>query len=76
MQESSTHPPRPSLRPVTDQPVGGDELGEAEAEVEAVERALGRLDDGTYGTCEVCGEAIDAARLASEPATRTCAAHG
>jgi len=60
---------------VSDQPVSGDELDAAEADVEAVERALGRLDDGSYGTCEVCAGPIDAERLAAEPATRTCAEH-
>ena len=55
--------------------MSSDELDAAEADVEAVERALGRLDDGTYGTCEVCGGAIGADRLTDEPATRTCAEH-
>ena len=59
----------------SDQPVSSDDLDAAEADVEAVDRALERLDEGTYGTCEVCGEPIGADRLADEPATRTCAAH-
>ena len=37
-----------------------------------VERALARLDDGTYGTCEVCGGAIEEVRLADSPATARC----
>ena len=60
---------------MTDRPVSSEELDAAEADVEAVERALGRLDDGTYSTCEVCSAPIDAERLAAEPATRTCAEH-
>jgi RNA polymerase-binding transcription factor DksA len=40
-----------------------------------VEAALGRLDDGTYGTCEVCGKAVSAARLEAMPATRFCIDH-
>jgi len=34
------------------------DLEGAERDVEDVERALERLDEGTYGTCEVCGEPI------------------
>jgi RNA polymerase-binding transcription factor DksA len=40
-----------------------------------VERALARLDDGTYGTCEVCGGEIGDERLAELPATRFCIQH-
>ena len=53
-----------------------DELDTAEAELGAVEHALDRLDDGTYGTCEVCGEPLGDDRLAADPAARTCARHG
>ncbi len=47
-------------------------LEELETELHDVEHALHRLDDGTYGTCEVCGEAIGEARLEAAPATRVC----
>jgi RNA polymerase-binding transcription factor DksA len=40
-----------------------------------VERALGKLDDGTYGTCEECGQPIAEARLEAMPATRYCVQH-
>jgi RNA polymerase-binding transcription factor DksA len=40
-----------------------------------VERALRKLDDGTYGSCEVCGEAIAPARLEAMPASRYCVQH-
>ena len=50
-------------------------LTEVERELAEVERALGRLDAGTYGTCEVCGGAIDDERLAAHPATPRCAEH-
>ena len=40
-----------------------------------VTSALGRLDDGTYGRCEVCGAEIAAARLEAMPATRYCIDH-
>lgn len=44
-------------------------------ELEEVERALGKLDAGTYGTCEVCGEQIAPPRLEAMPATRYCIQH-
>ena len=50
-------------------------LTKVEGELADVERALSRLDDGTYGTCEICGAPIDDERLAAEPATPFCAEH-
>ena|SRR2546425_10027051 len=38
----------------------------------AVERALHKLDEGTYGLCEGCGKPIGEARLEAMPATRFC----
>ena len=37
-----------------------------------VDAALARRRAGTYGSCEVCGGAIPAERLAARPAARTC----
>lgn len=37
-----------------------------------VERALQRMDEGTYGICRVCGDPIDRARLEAIPWARTC----
>lgn len=37
--------------------------------------ALSRIEKGTYGTCEVCGSAIEEARLNANPAARTCKTH-
>ena len=58
------------------------ERGEAEAlagklkdTLEEVAAAIVRLDDGTYGECEVCGVAINPARLEAMPATRFCIDH-
>jgi DnaK suppressor protein len=58
------------------------EQGEAHAlaaqlrdQLDDVEHALSRLDEGTYGTCEVCGEPIGDARLEVMPATRFCIQH-
>jgi DnaK suppressor protein len=37
-----------------------------------VDDALSRMDAGTYGVCEGCGQPIDAARLLARPFARTC----
>lgn len=37
-----------------------------------VDRALHRLDAGTYGFCEACGRPIPKARLEARPAARFC----
>ena len=50
-------------------------LEQVEAELADVEHALRRLDDGTYGTCEVCGRVIPDERLEAMPATRLCLEH-
>lgn len=40
-----------------------------------VEQALARMDDGTYGTCEVGDEPIPLARLEAVPTARVCIDH-
>lgn len=37
-----------------------------------IEEALGRMDAGTYGVCEDCGEDIAPARLFANPTARLC----
>src|SRR4051812_49743145 len=43
-----------------------------EATLERTERALAKLDDGTYGLCDVCGQPIAPKRLAAMPDAVTC----
>jgi RNA polymerase-binding protein DksA len=40
--------------------------------IDQITRALGRIDDGSYGTCERCGRPIDAARLKALPHALLC----
>ena len=49
--------------------------GQLRTELDEVERALAKLDDGTYGKCETCGESIVPARLEAMPAARFCIDH-
>ena len=37
-----------------------------------VEQALGRIQDGTFGECESCEEAIDPRRLMARPTANLC----
>lgn len=48
---------------------------ELEARHKDVEDALEKMDAGTYGMCEECGEPILFDRLEANPAARTCIAH-
>ncbi len=50
-------------------------LEQVEAELADVERALTRLDDGTYGQCDACRQPIADERLAVVPAARFCIKH-
>lgn len=43
-----------------------------ESRLERVERAQEKLADGTYGTCDVCGEPIDPRRLRAAPESTVC----
>ena len=45
------------------------------AQLDDVQLALGKLDAGTYGRCEVCDEPIGDERLAVMPAARCCMVH-
>ena len=49
-------------------------LAHATAELAQIVQALRRLDDGTYGLCEDCGEPVDTRRLRALPATPYCTA--
>jgi DnaK suppressor protein len=47
----------------------------AEQHLSAIDAALKRIDDGTYGTCRVGGEEIPAERLEAIPWTAVCINH-
>lgn len=68
-----------------DYTVAADRIAEFETNVEIsaelelrlldVVNALAKIEDGTYGICEVSGEPIEEARLHANPAARTCIEH-
>jgi DnaK suppressor protein len=45
-----------------------------EAELERTERALAKLDEGSYGRCDACGEPIAPRRLEAMPDSIHCVA--
>jgi DnaK suppressor protein len=47
----------------------------AEQVLKQIDRALGRIDEGTYGACEVCGKEIPAERLEARPWATLCIDH-
>lgn len=49
-------------------------LARARDVLRRIDAALQRMDEGTYGTCERCGEVIDAERLAALPYASRCVA--
>nr|WP_241155305.1 TraR/DksA C4-type zinc finger protein [Brachybacterium sp. EE-P12] len=50
-------------------------LAGAERRLEDLDAAELRLEEGTYGVCEVCGRRIPLARLEVRPTARTCVDH-
>ncbi|MCG2584436.1 TraR/DksA family transcriptional regulator [Massilia sp. TS11] len=42
------------------------------AQIRSLRQALQRIDEGEYGDCEQCGQAIGFSRLAARPDARLC----
>jgi len=47
-------------------------LEQAQGRLAELDQALARLAEGSYGSCERCGQPIAPDRLAARPAARTC----
>jgi hypothetical protein len=68
-------PPRRPLRSGSVSDEAGDiaaALARIEICLDDIEGVLGRLGDGSYGSCSSCGHEIGGERLLAEPATRLC----
>jgi RNA polymerase-binding transcription factor DksA len=50
-------------------------LAALETQYNDIQRALQKIEKGTYGICEISGEEIEEARLNANPAARTSMAH-
>lgn len=47
-----------------------------ESELRAIDDALGRIDEGVYGSCIVCGNEMSKDRLEALPFAKSCVQHG
>ncbi len=47
-------------------------IRQAERHLDEIDAALARVEDGSYGVCEVCGAPIPEPRLRARPVARTC----
>jgi RNA polymerase-binding transcription factor DksA len=50
-------------------------MAELENRYRSIIHALQKLENGTYGICEISGEQIEERRLIANPAARTCVHH-
>jgi DnaK suppressor protein len=48
--------------------------GQRAAEAQLLRQALARIEDGSYGECEECGQPIGVSRLLARPEARLCIA--
>ncbi len=62
-------------RPEPRDDAGRAELDRIEAELGEVNGAMVRLDDGSYGTCTVCGSVLADDVLEAVPTARSCPDH-
>lgn len=46
-----------------------------EQDLQRIEGALARIENGSYGVCEICGKAISEERLMVMPSATTCVHH-
>lgn len=51
------------------------EIARARTVIDQVEAAIARIEQGTYGKCESCGQDIDEAVLDVDPLARSCKCH-
>ncbi len=50
-------------------------LSALEIQYRDIKRALQKINEGNFGTCEVCGAQIEENRLNFKPTARTCSIH-
>ena len=51
------------------------EIDEIQIHWKNIKRALTKIEEGTYGVCEISNEPIEEDRLEVNPSARTCKAH-
>ncbi len=51
------------------------DLDRVETELTGIDQAMTRLDDATFGTCQLCQARLDDELLAADPLASRCADH-
>ena len=51
-------------------------LGQLDSQLNEVKAALDRIENGTYGICEKCGQPMEKERLEANPSARVSIKHG
>lgn len=51
------------------------EIEEIQIHWDAIKKALEKIENGTFGICEICNEPIEEERLQVHASARTCVAH-
>ena len=74
MDESATEPDELADRQ-EEYEENKDEIDTIEKHWHNIKRALGKIEDGSYGICEISGEEIEEDRLEANPSARTCKMH-
>lgn len=60
---------------VDDAQINNALVNDLEVRYNNVKKALQKIEDNTYGTCDVCGYKINEERLEANPSARTCQKH-
>ena len=60
---------------IEQQEENAEEIAALQTHWHNVKRALGKIEEGNYGLCEISGEEIEEDRLEVNPSARTCKAH-
>jgi sigma-B regulation protein RsbU (phosphoserine phosphatase) len=55
--------------------IGSEPLARARRLLEDVDAALAKLEEGSFGICEVCHDTVEADRLMADPLVRVCLDH-
>jgi RNA polymerase-binding transcription factor DksA len=74
IDSSATEPDELADR-MEQQEENAEEIAGLSPRLQDVKDALEKIEEGTYGVCETCGEEIEEARLEANPAARTCIKH-
>jgi DnaK suppressor protein len=74
MSGSDNHP-ADAASPTLDREIDYSLEDNSEEVLRQIDGALARIDDGSYGTCEVCGREIPAERLEARPWATLCIDH-